>query len=573
MIVMSGLFKKVFIKPKALQASLISFLLLIFLFSTLLVPKTALAAAPGPWYNQGILEWYQKVYNSPDQSEIFGERYTAAQVDWIIYSVFTWLPTKIIGPGFTSCGIDLLLTPGFNLSSCVSGLWTQLFGYSGSTSDLAESGGVKNEKGFLEILFEDRPLSGITYIKNAVRKLGFVPVAKAQGFGFDALDPIQDVWRGLRDVSYGLFVIIALVFAFMIMFRVKISPQVSVTVQSALPRVILGIILVTFSYAIAGLLIDLMYVVIGLISLALYIPFEAENAIELFNWLTRGPAGLGVVLLIIQSIFFLLIGLFLAAISALGGILTGLVTIGASFALAAFFVTGIGGWIIMAAILLIGILLIWHALKIVWTLLKAYANILLLTIFSPLQFTFGLLVPGIGFGAWIKSFISNLAVFVVVGLLFLLTNLFILIGTSVLFGDSGLLSFLLNNLLPWQSAPGAPAGSDYWPPLLGTGQTGLALLMFGTAFVLFTIIPRTADLIKALIQGQPFAYGTAIGEALGPATGAYRYAAPYRQYRIGRSIYDATPDSTIGRTLGRIGISDEQRKSFAQTVFGYRPPG
>jgi len=54
--------------------------------------------------------------------------------------------------------------------------------------------------------------------------------------------------------------------AFMIMFRVRISPQTVITVQSALPKIIFTLILITFSYAIAGFLIDLMYVVIGIFS-------------------------------------------------------------------------------------------------------------------------------------------------------------------------------------------------------------------------------------------------------------------------------------------------------------------
>ena len=44
------------------------------------------------------------------------------------------------------------------------------------------------------------------------------------------------------------------------------SPQTIVTIQSALPKIVVTLILVTFSYAIAGFMVDLVYVVMGLFS-------------------------------------------------------------------------------------------------------------------------------------------------------------------------------------------------------------------------------------------------------------------------------------------------------------------
>jgi len=44
--------------------------------------------------------------------------------------------------------------------------------------------------------------------------------------------------------------------------------------------------------------------------------------------------------------------------------------------------------------------------------------VILLTIFAPFQILIGVLVPSLGFGRWIRSFVANLAVFVVVGMSF-----------------------------------------------------------------------------------------------------------------------------------------------------------
>src|SRR3990167_5915145 len=73
--------------------------------------------------------------------------------------------------------------------------------------------------------------------------------------GICGLKPFIPIWAAARDIVYMLFVI---------MFRVHIDPRTVMTVQNQIPKIIAGIILVTFSFAIAGLLIDVMYVVIYL---------------------------------------------------------------------------------------------------------------------------------------------------------------------------------------------------------------------------------------------------------------------------------------------------------------------
>src|SRR5260221_7484596 len=153
----------------------------------------------------------------------------------------------------------------------------------------------------LAAIFADRPLSGITYFKNLGKKFNIIPEVKAQspGFGYGALDPVLPLWTAARNISYVFFVIVILIMAFMIMFRVKISPQVVISVQSALPKIAVALILVTFSYAIAGFLIDLMYVVIGLLSIifssifssggfSLPVGIVAPNLFTLFTILTQG---------------------------------------------------------------------------------------------------------------------------------------------------------------------------------------------------------------------------------------------------------------------------------------------
>src|SRR3990167_11023854 len=114
----------------------------------------------------------------------------------------------------------------------------------------------------------NHPASGVEYIASKLHDMGIVPEAYAQGegFGFATLKPIESLWAASRNAAYALMTVAIVILAFLVMFRAKISPQASVTIQSAIPRVIVGLLLITFSFAIAGFVIDLAYVVIGIIS-------------------------------------------------------------------------------------------------------------------------------------------------------------------------------------------------------------------------------------------------------------------------------------------------------------------
>src|SRR3989344_5180084 len=71
---------------------ILSFLSALILLQGTLSPALAQTVTPARWYDQSILEWYVRVFNtdvSPAQ-EIFGERYAAAQVQWILYSLLVF---------------------------------------------------------------------------------------------------------------------------------------------------------------------------------------------------------------------------------------------------------------------------------------------------------------------------------------------------------------------------------------------------------------------------------------------------------------------------------------------------
>ncbi|MEA2056742.1 MAG: hypothetical protein U9O78_03500, partial [Patescibacteria group bacterium] len=124
-------------------------------------------------------------------------------------------------------------------------------------------GAISAVGGHIASLYQP-PASGVRYVADVFESAKLIPQAQAQGTGFAALNPILETWKTFRNVAYLFFVLIFLVIGFMIMFRHKINGQTVITVQQAIPNIIVSLIFVTFSYAIAGFLIDLMYVLMYL---------------------------------------------------------------------------------------------------------------------------------------------------------------------------------------------------------------------------------------------------------------------------------------------------------------------
>ncbi len=137
------------------------------------------------------------------------------------------------------------------------------------------------------------PASGIQWVSNELANAGFIPhIMAAEGIGFASIKPLTAIWKALRDVSYMILVLVIMTIGFMIMFRTKINPQTVVSVENALPKIVMSLIYITFSFAIAGFFIDLMYLSIALI-ISIIGPSDPTNSLnvaELQNkYMTAGP--------------------------------------------------------------------------------------------------------------------------------------------------------------------------------------------------------------------------------------------------------------------------------------------
>jgi hypothetical protein len=111
--------------------------------------------------------------------------------------------------------------------------------------------------------YANPPASGVYWAYSGLQNAGFVPKTyAAEGIGFAAIKPFMSIWKVFRDISYMLLVLVLIAIGFMIMFRTKINPQTVISVENSLPKIVVALLLITFSFPIAGFLIDLMYVVI-----------------------------------------------------------------------------------------------------------------------------------------------------------------------------------------------------------------------------------------------------------------------------------------------------------------------
>lgn len=131
----------------------------------------------------------------------------------------------------------------------------------------AKAGGAIGVMGNMISMLYTPPLHTGDYFQNLAQNFGIAKPAIAQqtGAGFEGLRPLMGLWTAFRNVVYLIFVIVFVVIGVAIMLRIKIDPRTVMTIQNQIPKIIIGILLVTFSYAIAGFLIDMMYTSIYLV--------------------------------------------------------------------------------------------------------------------------------------------------------------------------------------------------------------------------------------------------------------------------------------------------------------------
>jgi hypothetical protein len=244
----------------------------------------------------------------------------------------------------------------------------------------------------------------------------------AQGLGFSALNPILGTWVAFRNTAYYLLILMFFVSGFLILIRHKISGQVAVTVQTILPRLVLTLILITFSYAIAGLVIEVMfyaiYFVINMFSGSI---FHSDASFNLFY----NQDGKSLTDLALNThIFEFMLGYIFnnngasawGAADALGTMVQQTIeAIVGEHAVLGFFSDGglFRGLITIVFTLIFGIALLIAMFRTFFALLMSYAGFIINVVLSPFILLPGVMPNNNAFGDWIKNLVAGVAPFVV----------------------------------------------------------------------------------------------------------------------------------------------------------------
>ena len=443
------------------------------------IPVFNIIISDDPWYDQGICTFSEKVFADP-QDEIFGERYTFAQLGWITNSLILHSPVGIFfKDGFIGNIIGI-----FNLAS--SGQPVDI--------DYAQFGPFGILAGGIGFFYDHPVASGTQYARDYLAKFSLASPVHAQGYGYSSITATQSLWSASRNAGYVLMVVFILATAFLIMFRSKVNPQTVVSLQLMIPKIVVTLLAITFSYAIAGFVIDLTYLVLSFLISVIGSQGLFTNVSDTIKFFTSMNFG-----------NLVLLDVLVTTISAIVMFLS---------------VAGIPFAIIF---LVIQLFLIFLIFKIWWMLLKAYLLLIFYIIAAPWIILLGLFPTsgsGVGLGAWLRSIISQASVFVVVAIMFLFNIIFLRAGFGGASGILGTLITILTELLSLvmpgefpNVSPGAISGTLPTLPLFN----GSSLMVYtGITYAILALTPKAAELVRDALKVPAFKYGSAFGQALGP---------------------------------------------------------
>jgi len=305
-----------------------------------------------------------------------------------------------------------------------------------------QSGGVLGaSSSLIGFLYDNPPVKTTEYLAIIRQDLG-IGTAQAQGVvgsGEGVLGPVVRLWQVSRNVSYLAMIIIFVVIGLMVMFRQRINPQTVITAQSALPGLVLGLILITFSYFMAALISDLSFIATNLVgyyfsqavnpgsspqNLLQILSDGKENILTLFSRfvgiVTIGDAKAAVDSIMnnfgaevqgtLRAIATLIVAQFALPFGTLakGGV-GEIISVIVSFFAVNISPDGILGFVLH---LIAVVVLIYSMLKLLLRLIQIYLNIIFLVISAPFHFLTAALPGRQGIATnWILNMVSNALVF------------------------------------------------------------------------------------------------------------------------------------------------------------------
>lgn len=417
----------------------------------------------------------------------------------------------------------------------------------GQIGFVENGGGAIGMMGGMIAVLYTLPIHTTDYFNYLAQNFGVVKPAYAQAVSFDPLSPLIGLWTTFRNLVYLVFVLVFVFIGLAIMLRIKIDPRTVMSIENQIPKIIIGLLLVTFSFAIAGFLIDLMYVLIYLIFnifgggdlvkdttnfKEVQIIFNSNNVLGVFNHFVGYSQ---VVIESAKGVQQVTQGVFTttdlsAAVSSLN---------------VAEIIKSVPGLLISGIIgslagLIIAIAVLWALFRLWFALIKAYVFLLIDIVLAPFMIVSGVFPGGMGFGGWLRDFLGNLSPFPVTIALFLLGKTF---------------------MEAFKSAP----TQTFVAPLIGNpGTPDVISSLIGLGIIL--LAPEVVNMMRTAIKSPEFKYYSAIGQAIGVGSGL-AMAGPKNIGGIMTSSKETIATKGPGGTAiyGERGVG----RSIASRIFGH----
>jgi hypothetical protein len=376
------------------------------------------------------------------------------------------------------------------------------------------SPGVLGAQGKIVATIFNNQLSSQEYIADILDNMGVPTVSRAyaQGTGYTAMTPFLAFWKVFRNLAYSLYIIMFVVVGIMIMLRTKVNAQTIITIQSALPNLVITLILITFSYAIVGFMIDIMYFLIYFVVYLIASVGIIDASMSIQRLMSYSAWGV---------VFEGRNSIITAVTASLQGILGSLGTGGIGLA---------GGLVNLldnaSQVLTFGMMsplylfvtvsFVIAMLKLIVALVKSYVMLIVQTITAPVQILMNAVPGSKAFSTWLKTTASYLIPFPVAAAMF--------IFSAVLVGNPK--SAIAAN--DWWPGNGGPAtvghqnpfgvkdiadGSTLWLPpftltdsLGGTANPDNADILAIIGFFVFLMTPASVKMAQDWLQVKESPY-------------------------------------------------------------------
>lgn len=405
---------------------------------------------------------------------------------YIFYTITVILEGAVDTPGTTPPTVDGKPTSGLS--------------YPTSVAQATDENGLIGGVGYLMAeMINNKPAAASEYVAYLGRNSRFTgQQAYAQGLGFGALNPILGTWVAFREVAYMLLILMSIISGFLILIRHKISGQVAVTVQTVLPRIVITLILITFSYPIAGLMVEGMFLaiafVVNIFDGTIFVPNSPVGGANSLSDLAYNTN------ILEFTVGYIFSGDAWRAASSLGTLVFEAIKSAIANTPFAALTDGSetadplqGGnillWIIRQIFTIIfGVALLIAVFRTFFALLMSYAGFIINVVLSPFILLGGVMPNSKAFENWIRNLVAGLAPFVVA--------IFMIFLSLALTGKQG----VTQPGIGYQ--PSATSVTGLRMPLIMTGNIDVSAFMGLIAMGFMLLLPEAVNITKNLVGAK-----------------------------------------------------------------------